>query len=446
MSIELNRRNLLKRTGVIALSALTLPAWMPRVAFAAKDAAPKGDTLVCIFQRGGMDGLNAVVPHGEQAYYAARNTLAIPQPQVGNPKAAIDLDGFFGLNPNLQPFKEIFDAKQLAIVHAAGSPDPSHSHFDAMDFMERGTPGEKSIPTGWLARHLQSSASQNKSPFRAVGMGAMLQASLRGPVPATALQSIAQFHLNGNPQEIAKFQASLASLYTGDSFLDVEGTQSLDAINLLAKISASAYTPANGAKYPETLYGKALAAVAQLIKSDLGVEIAAVDLGGWDTHAGEGSVDGGELPKLLAEFSQGVHAFYTDMGDRMSSITIVTMSEFGRRLLENNSKGTDHGHGNVMFVLGGGVQGGKVYGDWPGLGKDQLYGPGDLNVTTDFRDVLGEIVKNRLGNSNLTAVFPNYTDFKFRNLTVPLVAQRVLPSRAEVAMRSAAVSALGGGK
>jgi uncharacterized protein (DUF1501 family) len=438
MTFAISRRNLLKSTGVIALGALALPAWMPRIALAAKDSAPKGDTLVCVFQRGGMDGLNAVVPHGEKAYYAARDTLAIPQPKVGDAKSAINLDGFFGLNPNLQPFKEIFDAKQLAIVHAAGSPDPSHSHFDAMDFMERGTPGEKAIPTGWLARHLQSAATEIKSPFRAVGMGAMLQASLRGPVPATALQSIAQFHLNGNTQEIAKFQTSLASLYTGDSFIDVEGTQTLDAITMLAKVTATAYTPANGAKYPETAYGKALMAVAQLIKSDLGVEIACVDLGGWDTHAGEGGTDGGELPRLLAEFSQGIHAFYVDMGDKMSKITMVSMSEFGRRLQENNSHGTDHGHGNVMFVLGGGIQGGKVYGEWPGLEKNQLYGPGDLNVTTDFRDVLGEIVKNRLGNANLAAVFPNYSNFKFRDLTTPLTAMRVLPMQRE--MTTAAVA------
>jgi uncharacterized protein (DUF1501 family) len=432
MSYEISRRNLFKTTGVLALGALSLPAWMPRIAFAAKDSAPKGDTLVCIFQRGGMDGLNAVVPHGEKAYYASRDQLAIPQPNVGDAKAALDLDGFFGLHPNLRLFKEIYDAKQLAIVHAAGSPDPSHSHFDAMDFMERGTPGEKSIPTGWLARHLQSTASQNKSPFRAVGMGSMLQAALRGPVPATALASIAQFHLNGNTQEIAKFQTSLASLYQGDNFLDVQGTQTVDAINLLSKVAGSNYTPANGAKYPDGNYGKALMAVAQLIKSDLGVEVACIDLGGWDTHAGEGGADGGELPKLLLEFSQGIHAFYTDMGERMSRTTIVSMSEFGRRLQENNSHGTDHGHGNVMFIIGGGIQGGKVYGDWPGLEKNQLYGPGDLNVTTDYRDVLGEIVTNRLGNANLAAVFPNYTSFKFRNLTTPLTAQYVLPQRREM--------------
>jgi len=410
MEFTMSRRNLLK-SGIIALGSLAWPAWMPRVAFAAKDEQPKGDTLVAIFQRGGMDGLNAVVPHGEKAYYAARDQLAIPQPKVGDAKAAIDLDGFFGLHPNLRPFKEIYDAKQLAIVHAAGSPDPSHSHFDAMDFMERGTPGEKAIPTGWLARHMQTAATSNKSPFRAIGMGAMLQASLRGPVPATALASIAQFHLNGNTQEIAKFQQSLAALYQGDNFLDQEGTQTLDAINMLAKITQQKYEPANGAKYPDNSnFGKALMAVAQLIKSDLGVEIACVDIGGWDTHAGEGGADGGELPRLLQEFAQGIHAFYMDMGDRMQRVTLVSMSEFGRRLLENNSHGTDHGHGNVMWVMGGAVRGGRVYGRWPGLATGELYEERDLAITTDFREPIAQILQAHMGlqPSQLAAIFPGY--------------------------------------
>lgn len=210
---------------------------------------------------------------------------------------------------------------------------------------------------------------------------------------------------------------------------------------MLSKITSQKYEPANGATYPDTNYGKALMAVAQLIKSNLGVEVACVDIGGWDTHAGQGGVEGGELPVLLREFSEGIAAFYTDMRDRMSQITIVTMSEFGRRLQENNSKGTDHGHGNVMFVLGGNIVGGKVYGDWPGLEKNQLYGPGDLNVTTDFRDVLGEILKNRLGNANLTAVFPGYNNFKFRNLTTPLTALNVLPTWKEIATMGVPVPA-----
>ena len=433
MAFNISRRNILK-SGIIALGALSLPSWMPRIAFAGPEKAQKGDTLVCIFQRGGMDGLNAVVPHGEKAYYAARDTLAIPQPKNSDAKSAVDLDGFFGLHPNLRPLKEIFDARQLAVIHAAGSPDPSHSHFDAMDFMERGTPGEKAIPTGWLARHLQTMSTQNKSPFRAVGMGPMLQAALRGPVPATALQSITDFHLRGNGGEVAKFQQSLQSLYQGGDFIDVEGTNTIEAMKLIAKITQQKYEPSNGAKYPETNFGRSLMSVAQLIKADLGVEVACVDIGGWDTHAGQGSIDG-DLPTLLKELADGLLAFYLDMRDRMANTTVVTMSEFGRRLQENNSHGTDHGHGNCMFIYGGGVQGGRVYGDWPGLEKAQLYGPGDLAITTDFRDVLGEILKNRLGNEKVKDVFPNYATFKFRNFTKPLVAQNVLPTQKVLARR-----------
>jgi uncharacterized protein (DUF1501 family) len=433
MSFNLSRRDLFK-SSIIALGALSLPSWMPRIAFAGPEKAPKGDTLVCIFQRGGMDGLNAVVPHGEKAYYAARDTLAIPQPKPSDAKAAIDLDGFFGLHPSLRPLKDIFDAKQLAIINATGSPDPSHSHFDAMDYMERGTPGEKAMPTGWLARHLQTMASINKSPFRAVGMGPMVQAALRGPVPATALQSIAEFHLRGNNAEITKFQSSLASLYQGNDFIDVQGTTTIEAMQLIAKVTQQKYDPANGAKYPDTNFGKQLMAVAQLIKADLGVEVACVDIGGWDTHASQGGIDG-ELPTLLKELADGLMAFYLDMRDRMANTTVVTMSEFGRRLQENNSHGTDHGHGNCMFIYGGGVQGGKVYGDWPGLEKNQLYGPGDLAITTDFRDVLGEILKNRLGNDKVKDVFPSYSTFSFRNFTKPLVTQRVLPTQREMAGR-----------
>jgi uncharacterized protein (DUF1501 family) len=410
------RRDLLKRTGVLAMGTLAWPMWMPRVALAPQDADARGDVLVCIFMRGAADGLNLVVPHGDKDYYSNRDTLAIAQPKPGDPQAAIDLDGFFGLHPNLAPLKDIYAAGAVAIVHAAGSPDPTHSHFDAMDFMERGTPGEKAIPTGWIGRHLLQVASANKSPFRAVGMGSLLQASLRGPVQATALQSIADFHLRGDGKQVESIQNSLASLYEGDGLIEREGQQTLQAMRDLAQVAASNYAPANGAQYPQTPYGKSLATVAQLIKSGLGLEVACVDIGGWDTHVQQGSVGQGQMPRLIDEFARGLAAFYADLQDQMNKITVVTMSEFGRRVQENSSHGTDHGHGNVMFVLGGGINGGKVYGEWPGLSKDRLYGPGDLAITTDFRDVLGEIVQKRLLNDNLTAVFPGYTTFKFRGL------------------------------
>lgn len=410
------RRDILRKTGVVAMGMMAWPLWMPRVALAAADTPTQGDTLVCIFQRGAADGLNLVVPHGDKDYYAHRETLALALPKASDPNAAIDLDGFFGLHPLLRPLKAIYDAGALAAVHAVGSPDPTHSHFDAMDFMERGTPGEKSIPTGWIGRHLAQVANNNQSPFRAVGMGTLLQQSLRGPIPATALQSIADFHLAGNPKQIAPVQTALASLYEGDGFIETEGTQTLQAMRDLAKIASNNYTPANGANYPSTPYGKSLATVAQLIKAGMGLEVACVDIGGWDTHVQEGTTTDGQMPKLIGEFADGLAAFYTDMQDQMKHITVVTMSEFGRRVQENSSHGTDHGHGNVMFVMGGGINGGKVYAEWPGLAKDDLYGPGDLAITTDFRDVLGEIVQKRLLDTDLAAVFPGYSTFNFRGL------------------------------
>jgi len=408
------RRNFLRSAG---LGSLTLPAWFPRVAFAATPSTQR-DVLVCIFQRGAADGLNMVVPVGDDDYYKNRPTIRIPQPS-GAAGAAIDLDGFFALHPSLAPFKELWDDGVLAAVHATGSPDPSHSHFDAMDFMERGTPGSKSIPTGWIGRHLGSLSTGNTSPFRAVGMGTLVQASLRGPVAATALQSIADFHLGGKgaqATQIASFQASLSSLYADNAWLDLQAQQTVSAINTLAAANPGAYEPQNGAKYPDTDFGSAMMQVSQLIKADLGLEVACVDLGGWDTHASQGGATG-QQADLLAELAGGLAAFHADLADRMSRIIVVTMSEFGRRLLENGSGGTDHGHGNCMFVLGGGVNGGKVYADWPGLAPAQLASPGDLAVTTDYRTILAEIVDRRLVNSKLGEVFPGFTPPAYLGVT-----------------------------
>jgi uncharacterized protein (DUF1501 family) len=409
------RRDLLKRTGVLSIGMLPFPRWMPRVAIAPNASATQGDILVCVFQRGAADGLNMVVPFGDKYYYAARDTLSIKEPRSGSTQSVVDLDGFFGLHPSLSPFKDIWDAGKLAIVHAVGSPDPTHSHFDAMDFMERGTPGEKAMPTGWIGRHLQQVASSNNSPFRAVGMGTIVQQALRGPVSATALQSISNFHLQGDNRQVERFQSALASLYDGDGFIEMEGRQTLQSMRDLAKIAQANYSPANSAKYPDTPYGKALQTVARLIRSGLGLEVACVDFGGWDTHVQQGGADG-QMARLMDEFSMGIAAFYTDVQDEMKRVTMVTMTEFGRRVQENTGHGTDHGHASVMFVMGGGINGGKVYGEWPGLAKENLYGPGDLATTTDFRDVLGEIVQKRLGNQNLAAVFPNYKTFRFRGV------------------------------
>lgn len=404
---RVTRRGFLRTVG---LGGLALPAWFPRVALSATPSAER-DVLVCVFLRGGADALNIVVPYGEDEYFTGRPRLAFRPPGSGGPYAVIDLDGFFGFHPFLAPLKELYDDGALAVVHATGSPDRTHSHFDAQDFMERGTPGSKSVPTGWLGRHLASLDTGNGSPFRAVGLGSILQFSLRGPVRATALRSIADFHLHGLPgqeAETARFQARLASLYAGDGWLDLQGRQALETVSALAAADPGSYQPANGAEYPGGELGVALRQVAQLIKADLGVEVACVDLEGWDSHAGQGRVIG-EMAAAVTELALSLTAFSTDLGDRMRRVTVVTMSEFGRRVKENASAGTDHGHGGFMFLLGGQVNGGRVFGRWPGLAPEQLIGPGDLAITTDYRTILAEVIERRLGNSKLNEVFPGFT-------------------------------------
>ena len=412
----ITRRGLLELLGPVALAGLSrssFPSWMPRLAFRGKERSGPGrgagDVLVTIFQRGGMDGLSVVVPHGDGgAYYDVRPQIAIPAPD-GSDTAAIDLDGHFGLHPALRPLKELYDAGRLAVVHAAGSPDPSRSHFEAMEFMERGTPGEKMTSAGWINRHLQTAAWQNDSPFRAVGIGTIVQSSLQGPVPAQALKSIADYHLQGREDQLAAIQQTLAGLYriqAPAAALDRHAEEVFATTTQLMKLAATDYTPEHGAVYPETDYGLGLKQVAQLIKAEIGLEVACVDIGGWDTHELQGNAQG-ELAALVAEFGQGLVAFAADLRDRLDHVTVVTMSEFGRRVEENASGGTDHGHGNCMFAIGGGVNGG-VYARWPGLTADKLDG-GDLAITTDYRDVLAEIVTGRLLNPAVETIFPGYT-------------------------------------
>lgn len=370
------------------------------------------DILICIFLRGGADGLNMVVPHGEAAYYEQRRGLALAAP--GRSNSVIDLDGFFGLHPALEPLHEIWRAGQLAAVHACGSPDPTHSHFDAMDYMERGTPGDKSAAGGWLGRHLAATATGQDSPFRALGFGALLQASLQGGV-ATAISSLESFAIRTRHLELPKLEAAHGRLYQGSGLVATTGRTTLSALDTVAKLNPGSYRPADGAVYPDTPYGKALKEIALLIKADLGLEIACADIGDWDTHILQGGAEG-EMARNLREFADGLRALYTDLSAHLGRLTLVTMSEFGRRVAANGGGGTDHGHGNVMFVMGGNVRGGTIYGDWPGLQREQLYGPGDLAITTDFRDILGEIVSRRMANPALEQVFPGYSSFAFRDL------------------------------
>jgi uncharacterized protein (DUF1501 family) len=384
------------------------PLWLQRALYAEGTGARR-KILVAIFQRGAADGLNVVVPHGEKAYYSLRPSIAIPRPSSDPARkddAAIDLDGFFGLHPALAPLKPLWDAKQLAIVDAAGSPDPTRSHFDAQDYMESGTPGLKATSDGWMNRALPK-VDGKASPVRAIALGATLPRAMRGGQPAVSLQSIDAFQVKN--QEASKM---FEQMYTQskDPMMKATGKDTFEAVAMLQAIQRQSYSPAGGADYPRGAFGQSLRQIAQLIKSDVGVEMAFADIGGWDHHVNEVAQRPGEgvLANKLTELGRSLAAFWQDMGDRMQDVVVVTMSEFGRTAKENGNRGTDHGHANYMFAMGGQVQGGKVYGKWPGLEKEQLYEGRDLALTTDFRDVLGELVARHTGNPNLKGIFPGY--------------------------------------
>jgi uncharacterized protein (DUF1501 family) len=386
----------------------TLPTWMPRLAFAPDNVAPRGDILVVIFLRGAADVLNMVVPHGEEAYYQLRPSLGISRPDDTKTKQeerAIDLDGFFGFHPSMRSLLEAWQSEHLAIIHACGAPDESRSHFKAMELMERGVDDERGPASGWIGRHLATLNTGNSSPLRVVGMGTRPQRSLSGSVPVSALRSIADFHLGGDQRALQQMRAALEKVYAEDK--DALGTKTLSIMDTLQTLDPLNYIAARGAKYPDSEFGLALKQTAMLIKADVGLEVSAIDLGGWDTHFAQGSSTG-QMANLMKDLAEGLSAFHADMNDHMDQLTTVTMSEFGRRASENGSLGTDHGHGSMMMVMGGSMDGGKVHGAWPGMELGQLIGPGDLAVTTDYRDVLSEILQKRLNNSLVNEIFPNY--------------------------------------
>jgi uncharacterized protein (DUF1501 family) len=395
--------------------SLSAPGFLQRAALAniaSAGTSGRRKTLIAIFQRGAVDGLNMVVPFGERNYYELRPSIAIPKPENGNIDAAVNLDGFFGLHPSMSSFKPLWDSKRLAIVHASGSPDNTRSHFDAQDYMESATPGVKSTNDGWLNRYLQSKADPEKSLFRAVSMTQLTPRALQGRAPALAISNLGDFNIRAG-RSSASVQGGFEEIYgrTANDSLAGMGRETFEAINYLKKVNPAQYKPENGAQYPRNPFGNSLLQIAQLIKSGVGLEIAFTDIGGWDTHVNEGN-SRGQLGNLLQQFSAGIAALYTDLGQRMDDVVILTMSEFGRTVRENGNRGTDHGHANAMFVLGNSVRGGKIYGDWPGLKSDQLYEGRDLALTTDFRDVFGEIATRHLGTSNLQQVFPGYTSDK----------------------------------
>jgi uncharacterized protein (DUF1501 family) len=408
----ITRRIFLRNSALAVVGTTALPSFLTRAAFGAADPSVRTKRVVVIFQRGAADGLNIVVPHGEPSYYAMRPTINIPK------KSVLDLDGFFGLHPAMTSFEPLWKQKHLAIVHAAGSPDPTRSHFDAQDFMESGTPGVKVTDDGWLNRALRDlppdkyaaeKSALDKSAFRAIALGPSLPRILSGKEPAVAVNNLNDFSVGGKNPNAAPMSNTFEAMYDHSVDTVLHGTrqETFDAVKTLKAADPTHYTPAGNANYPRGRFGDSLKQLAQLIKANLGVQVAFADIGGWDHHVNEGNTQG-QIANILGDFSQSIAAFWTDLGDLGEDTVVVTMSEFGRTARENGNRGTDHGHANVMFVLGGPVKGGKVYGRWPGLDQSQLYEGRDLAVTTDFRLVLSEVVSQYLGNKDLKIVFPRF--------------------------------------
>jgi uncharacterized protein (DUF1501 family) len=398
----ISRRVFLKSGGFALVSLGFAPSFLARTAFAAGEPR-RAKQLIAIFQRGAVDGLSVVVPFGEADYYRGRPRIAIARPGTAD-SSALDLDGFFGFNPRLAPLKPFWDRRDLAVIHACGSPDATRSHFDAQDYMETATPGVKSTADGWLNRYLQVREPDGRSTFRAVALTAQLPRALQGTQPALAMRGLTQFGIRGNGvSESFEREYSQAA----DRVLNGVGRDAFDAMNTLKASDPGQYQAQYGAEYPRSPFGQALQQIAQLVKAGVGLEVAFAEVGGWDTHVNQGSAQG-QLATRLDDFSRAIAALVTDLGDRMADVVVLTMSEFGRAAAENGNRGTDHGHGNAMMVIGGGVRGGHVYGSWPGLASHQLYEGRDLAVTTDFRDVFGEIVVRHLGVTKADRIFPGY--------------------------------------
>ncbi len=399
-----SRRDFIKATA--ALSAYGTmrslwPSWLPRLAFASEGAV--GDVIVCVFLRGGADALNMIVPHGDENYYNARPLLALNAPDARSSRT-LELDNFFGLNPDMRPMHELFLNGHMTAVHACGPPNVSRSHFEAMDLMERGTDGERGADSGWLGRHLMATAGDGDSPLRAIGWGDQLQKSLHGYVSATSLQSIADFHLNRDPALADDMSLALTALYQNTPApLDAAAQATLDALEIVQQIDVDRYRPANGASYDDSDFGRGLKQTAALIKAGAGLEVACLDHGNFDTHVAQGQL----LPGLVTRLADNLRAFHDDMLEHLDRVTLVVMSEFGRRVQENGGGGTDHGHGGALYIMSSHVTSQPVIAQWPGLNDDFLEN-GDLQITTDYRNVLGEVLMKRTPNTDLGIVFPDH--------------------------------------
>jgi uncharacterized protein (DUF1501 family) len=414
---NLSRRFVLKN-GALAMACVGAsnawaPSFLERAALAAGPAPRKGKVLICVFQRGAADGLSMVAPFGDKSYYELRKETALPRPAASLGKESpVDLDGFFAFHPVLAPLASIYKRNELAVIHACGSHNSTRSHFDAQDLMEAGVLKDKSTPGGWLNRALAASpAPEPRTPFRGVSMTSAMPRSLLGEHDVLTIPDLKTFGVSGAAGSAAATPGGggFEGLYEGavDDVLHGAGRDSFDAIRMLTDANPSRYRPQHGAQYPADPFGRSLMQIAQLVKADVGVQVAFAEAGGWDTHANQGDVNG-QLAGKLYDFGRALAALHADLGDRMSDVVVLTMTEFGRSVRQNGNRGTDHGHGACFLALGGPVNGGKVLGQWPGLAPEQLFEERDLAVTTDFRDVFAEVARKHLGAADMRAVFPDY--------------------------------------
>ncbi|MCA0376707.1 MAG: DUF1501 domain-containing protein [Gemmatimonadetes bacterium] len=422
---EVTRRDFLTVAGGIGVAAL-LPTWLPQVVLAQSSNGQR-DIIVSVFLSGGVDGMSLVAPFGDPDYYTGRPNIAIPRPDAaGTGPKGTALDNFFAFSPGMAPLYPAYAAGDLLVVHATGSVNNSRSHFDAQRYMEVGKPADPNISGGWLGRHLATSTPlRSTAPLRALGLTAGLPVTLSGGPKALPIQNPANFTIGGANNTATARTQWLAQDYANAP--DPVAANALDTTNtvaLLQSINFAGYTTQNGAVYPNTGFGNSLRSAAALIKADVGVEAIHAFLGGWDTHATQGTLptlDGGYMHNLMLNLSQSLAAFHADViqGTTAYGVTVVLISEFGRNARENGDRGTDHGRGNVAFAMGRKIAGGKVLTNgWPGLARENLESGQDLRVTLDHRDVLAEIVQNRLGNANLGVIFPDFTP-KFRGVTKP---------------------------
>jgi len=416
---DLSRRNFLGVSGAALAASATVPAWLPRIAYA-REGGPPRDVLVSIFLRGGADGLTLCVPYGDPEYYTARPLLNIPRPDSGDPNRAVDLDGFFGLPQAMSALTTAYEDGKLLFVHASGSVDESRSHFDAMHFMEVGKARDPDLYTGWVGRHLISVPPlDEQAAIRAIGISSGLQRHLVGAPKSLPVPDMSDVGLSGRWETRDARLESINDMYRkAPTLLRASAENTTNTMALLDAIDFAGYQPANGAVYPESYFGYSLKSAAALIKAQVGVEAVSLDLGGWDTHEQQ-QPHTGYMALLMQDLAAGMAAFHLDVIGEGLPVTLAAMSEFGRVVAENGSEGTDHGHGNVMMVMGNRIAGGQVMlgdGVWPGLHPDQLWQGQDLDITIDYRDILAEIVQNRLAGTDLDFVFPDYTP-TFRGVT-----------------------------